>query len=243
MKRYIITCCLLLLSFVAACKKSGGSAAPSSGTSNAQASVNDQAAAEGDKVSARLESAKAFFKKKDVQTALVELEAAYELDPKNPEVLNLRGSCYVEKRDFGKALDDFVEAAKEAPGSASIHFNIGEVRFVTKHWKEAILAFEEAKELSEEESSALRDLIVFKLMLCQAGLGNDEEFNRMASANREAQQSPLSGYTKAAEKFYAGNESSAKEALAIVAAHFPDPKVRAPWEDTMIEFGYDIPTK
>jgi hypothetical protein len=61
MKRYIITCCLLLLSFVAACKKSGGSASPSGGTSNAQVSVNDQAAAEGDKVSARLVSAKALF--------------------------------------------------------------------------------------------------------------------------------------------------------------------------------------
>jgi hypothetical protein len=44
-------------------------------------------------------------------------------------------------------------------------------------------------------------------------------------------------------EFHAGNENRGTAALAAVAATFPDAHIRAPWEDTLIVFGYINPEK
>ena len=45
-----------------------------------------------------LESANHLFQKREIKAALAELDKASAISGKNPEVQNLRGSCYVEMR-------------------------------------------------------------------------------------------------------------------------------------------------
>jgi tetratricopeptide (TPR) repeat protein len=123
-----------------------------------------------------LESARKSFGTHDISSALTALEEAGDLYEAHPDLLNLRGSCHVELRDFEKALTDFSQALKKMPNSPAIHFNIGEVHFVSRRWDDAIRSFNQAKERSAPESETLRQLIDFKLMLCEAGRGNLIEF-------------------------------------------------------------------
>lgn len=190
-----------------------------------------------------LESARKSFESHDISSALAALEEAGDLYEMHPDVLNLRGSCYVELRDFEKALTDFSQALKKMPNSPAIHFNIGEVHFVSKRWDDAIQSFNQAKDRLAPESDALLQLIDFKLMLCEAGRGNRVEFEARADANSRVQGTPLSEYTKVVRAFQAEDESAAGDAFKTISELFPNAEVKAPWNDTLTEFGYVTPAE
>jgi tetratricopeptide (TPR) repeat protein len=185
-----------------------------------------------------LESARKSFDTHDISSALTALEEAGDLYEAHPDLLNLRGSCHVELRDFEKALADFSQALKKMPNSPAIHFNIGEVHFVTKRWDDAIQSFIQAKDRLDSESGVLRQLIDFKLMLCEAGRGNRDEFEARADANSQVKGTLLSEYTNVVRAFQAKDAAAAREAMNEISGAFPNAEVRAPWEDTLTEFGY-----
>jgi tetratricopeptide (TPR) repeat protein len=144
----------------------------------------------------------------------------------------------VELRDFEKALTDFSQALKKMPDSPAIHFNIGEVHFVSKRWDDAIQSFNQAKDRLAPESHALLQLIDFKLMLCEAGRGNRVEFEARADANSQVQGTLLSEYTNVVRAFLAKDAAAAREAMKNISEAFPNAGIRAPWDDTLTEFGY-----
>lgn len=188
-----------------------------------------------------LESARKSFDTHDISSALTALEEAGDLYEAHPDMLNLRGSCHVELRDFEKALTDFSQALKKMPNSPAIHFNIGEVHFVSRRWDDAVQSFNQAKDRLAPESHALLYLIDFKLMLCEAGRGNRVEFEARADANSQVQGTILSEYTKVVRAFQAEDDAAAGEAFKTISELFPNAEVRAPWNDTLTEFGYVTP--
>lgn len=190
-------------------------------------------------LSEAMEAAMKSFKEHDIAEALKALNQVRGLRRVDPEYLTLRGSCYVEQRDFETALRDFQKAAKKLPGNPAIQFNIAEVYFVTKRWDEAIKEFQLVKPSPGPNADTLQALIAFKLMLCEEGRGNANEFDRLAAANLKDADTLLGSYTKAAIEFRDGKKDDAKATLAGAARKFPKPANRAPWHDTMIEFGYD----
>jgi tetratricopeptide (TPR) repeat protein len=185
-----------------------------------------------------LKSAGEFFEKRDIPAALAELDRASQIVDMHPEVLNLRGSCHVETRSFEQALRDFTDAAKREPHNPSIQFNIGEVRFVTKQWSEALEAFKSLREQLPPDVSDLRALIDFKIMLCHAALGNSDEFERLAEKDQAAIDSPISYFSNAALDYSRNNHQGAEDLLAKAALKFPDPNRLAPWRDTLVEYGW-----
>lgn len=188
-----------------------------------------------------LESARKSFDTHDIRAALTALEEAGDLYEAHPDLLNLRGSCHVELRDFEEALTDFSQALKKMPNSPAIHFNIGEVHFVSKRWDDAIQSFNQAKDRLAPESETLRQLIDFKLMLCEAGRGNRIEFEARVNANSQVQGTILSEYTKVVRAFQAEDDAAVSEAFKTISELFPKAEFRAPWNDTLTEFGYVIP--
>jgi tetratricopeptide (TPR) repeat protein len=231
MKNPITIICVLVIALTSACKKENDSANTSGGFSIVQNVEGGRDARHVENVSARFESANAFFKKGDIHAALTDLDFALVNDPKNPGILNLRGSCYVELRDFKKALEAFTEASNGDPHNPSILFNIGEV-----HW--AIVAFEESKNLMKPEQTPLRDLIEFKILLCHAALGNKEAFARLAANIPSGDDTLRTFFTKAVVEYHSNNEAQAEKILVDAERAFPDKKQRAVWEDTMEEFFY-----
>jgi tetratricopeptide (TPR) repeat protein len=178
------------------------------------------------------------FQQKRVFETLEELDKAAKIFTDSPEIYNLRGSCFVEMRSFDKALDQFEKARALTKDNASIEFNIGEVYFVTKEWKKAADLFEKIMKLLPPENVALGRLVEFKILLCKKKLGLNDEVTILAGKYDFLDDSPFYYYAQAALAYDSNNLIKAEEWLAIAGRIFQDPNVLAPWQDTLVEYGY-----
>lgn len=178
------------------------------------------------------------FQQKRIFEALDEIDKAEKIFPDSPEVLNLRGSCFVEMRAFDKALVQFQKAAALAKDNPSIEFNLGEVYFCTKKWQLAYDKFQVIMKLLPPENIALGRLVEFKILLCEKKLGMDDEAAILSEKYDFLDDSPFYYYAKAALAYQAKDLVKAEEWLQIANRIFTDPNVLAPWQDTLVEYGY-----
>lgn len=186
-----------------------------------------------------LSEADRLFRDKRVFETIDELEKANVIFQDSPELLNLRGSCYVEFRSFDKAMEAFRAAEKLSPDNPSIQFNIAEVLFVTKKWQPSLEIFEQVlKSLTGKENMALARLVEFKILLCKIKLGKKEEAEVLAEKYDFLDDSPYYYYAHGALCYEKGDLLKAEEWLAIAGRVFQDPGVISPWQDTLVEYGY-----
>jgi tetratricopeptide (TPR) repeat protein len=188
-----------------------------------------------------LGEANRIFQQKRIFETMEELDKATKIFADSPEIHNLRGSCYVEMRAFDKALAEFNKASSLSKDNPSIEFNIGEVYFVTKEWQKALDVFEKvltALNASQQNAIALSRLVEFKILLCKKKLGRDNEVTILAEKYDFLDDSPFHYYAKAALAYEANDQLKAEEWLAIAGRIFQDPNILAPWQDTLVEFGY-----
>lgn len=190
----------------------------------------------------KLGDAQRLFTGKRIFEALEMVNKAQAIYPDSPDLLNLRGACEVEFRDFDKALHSFKEADAVHPGNPDIVFNVAEILFVKKDWDAAESAFSKALALvgkdPEGSKFQLSRLVEFKLMLCKIKLGKQAEAASMAEKYDYLDDSPYPYYAEAAIHFSEGRELEAESAMARGGRIFQNPAILAPWQDTMIEFGY-----
>ncbi|MDP3850208.1 MAG: hypothetical protein Q8Q59_06885 [Luteolibacter sp.] len=185
-----------------------------------------------------LGEANRIFQQKRIFETLEELDKASAIFKDSPEIHNLRGSCYVEMRSFDKAQAEFDKAATLSKNNPSIEFNIGEVYFVTKQWQKAHDMFERIMKLLPPENTALGRLVEFKILLCKKKLGKNDEVTILAEKYDFLDDSPFYYYAQAALAYDANNLIKAEEWLATAGRIFRDPNVLAPWQDTLVEYGY-----
>ncbi len=178
------------------------------------------------------------FQQKRIFEALAELEKAEKIFKDSPEIYNLRGSCYVEMRAFDKAMDCFKEALALTSDNPSVKFNIGEVYFVTKKWAEALGIFEQVIKELPEENKALGRLVEFKILLCKNQLGEKEEVLKLAAKYDDMDDSPYYYYAQAAIAYDEDKLVEAEQWLGRARRVFRNPATIAPWQDTMVEYGY-----
>lgn len=180
------------------------------------------------------------FKDKRIFETLDELAKASAIFKDNAEAYNLLGSCYVEFRDFDKALDAYQRALKLDPDNINIKFNVAEVYFVTKKWKESCSTFEEILKKSEgdEKAAPLMRIVEFKILLCKIKLGQQEEAEILANKYDYLDDSPYYYFAKASLAYEKNDLVKAEEWLAMAGRIFQDPAILAPWQDTLVEFGY-----
>ena len=192
-----------------------------------------------------LEESGRLFQQKRIFEALDELEKTSKIFADSPEIYNLRGSCFIEMRAFDKALEQFKKADALSKDNPSIEFNIAEVYFCTKEWKkscdllEKILKgmLEKVKE-GQPENTALSRLVEFKILLCKKKLGLKDEVLILSKKYDDQDDSPFYYYVEAANAYDAANLVKAEEWLAVAGRVFQNPNVIAPWQDTMVEYGY-----
>ncbi len=185
-----------------------------------------------------LEEATRLFQQKRVFETLGELDKADAIFDQSAEILNLRGSCHVEFRAFDKALEAFRKAIELSPNNPSIEFNIGEVLFVTKMWQEAHDLFSKILKDIPEANTALSRLVEFKILLCKLKIDQKDEAMILAEKYDFLDDSPFHYYGKAALAYEAKDLLKAEEWLAVAARIFQDPNILAPWQDTLVEYGY-----
>jgi len=183
------------------------------------------------------EAARLFQQKRTFET-FDKIHEAKRIFDQSPEVMNLEASCYVEIRNFERAMEIYKQAEALSPDNASIKFNIAEVYFVTGEWQNSHDRFTALLKEIPKENTAFGRLIEFKLLLCKKRLGKEEEAHALANKYDFLDDSPFHYYAMAALAFEADDQVKAQEWLAIAARIFRNPQVLLPWQDTLIEFGY-----
>jgi tetratricopeptide (TPR) repeat protein len=178
------------------------------------------------------------FQQKRIFETLDELDKTMKIFNDSPEIYNLRGSCYVEMRAFDKALADFQKAMTYVKANPSIEFNIGEVYFCTKEWKKSLEVFEKIFKDIPKEQTALSRLVEFKVMLCKNQLGMEADVKVLAEKYDFEDDSPFYYYAQAVLAYEKKDLVKAEEWLARVSRVFQNPDVLAPWQDTLVEYGY-----
>lgn len=185
-----------------------------------------------------LSEATRLFQQKRIFETLEELEKTAKIFADSPEIYNLRGSCFVEMRAFDKAIAEFQKASALTKDNPSIEFNIAEVYFVTKEWQKSADLFTKVLKSLPPDNTALGRLVEFKILLCKKKLGQTEEAAALSEKYDFLDDSPYYYYAKAALAYDDNDLIKAEEWLAIAGRIFQDPNVRAPWQDTLVEYGY-----
>jgi tetratricopeptide (TPR) repeat protein len=178
------------------------------------------------------------FQQKRIFETMEELDKATAVFKESPEIHNLRGSCYVEMRAFDKAMAEFNKAAALSKDNPSIEFNIGEVNFVTKQWQKAYDIFQKVLKLVPAENTSLSRLIEFKILLCMKKLGKDNDAIILAEKYDFLDDSPFYYFAQATLAYEKKDMVKAEEWLARANRIFRDPNILAPWQDTLVEYGY-----
>ncbi|MFK7850289.1 MAG: tetratricopeptide repeat protein [Akkermansiaceae bacterium] len=179
-----------------------------------------------------------YFQQKRIFECLEKVNEAEKLFENSPELLNLRGSCYVEMRAFEKAMTAFDRALELNPKNTSIRFNVAEVHFVTKQWQKAHDLFQQIMKEIPESNISLGRLIEFKILLCKKKMGQNDEVIILADKYDYQDDSPYYYYAKAALAYADDELLEAEQWLGRANRIFRDPAVIAPWQDTLVEFGY-----
>lgn len=178
------------------------------------------------------------YEQKRIFETLDEVNKASKIFADSPEIYNLRGSCYVEMRAFDKALVEFEKALVYLKNSPSVEFNIAEVYFCTKRWQKALDLFEKILKILPPENKALVRLVEFKILLSKKKLGQNDEVMILAEKYDFLDDSPYYYYSQAALAYEDKNLVKAEEWLAIAGRVFQNPNITAPWQDTLVEYGY-----
>jgi tetratricopeptide (TPR) repeat protein len=189
----------------------------------------------------KVNDARRLYGEKRVFEALDKAKEASAIFPDDPGLANLIGACHVEFRTFDKAMECFKKADALTPDNPEIIFNIAELNFVTKNWEEAERNLIRVLELVPATNKAqfqLSRLTEFKLLLVKLKLNKAEEAAAMAKKYDYLDDSPYPYYAEAAIHFFNGKEVEAEAAMARGGRIFQSPEAIAPWQDTMIEFGY-----
>ncbi|MGJ8632865.1 MAG: tetratricopeptide repeat protein [Luteolibacter sp.] len=179
-----------------------------------------------------------FFQQKRIFECLDAIDEAEQIFPNSAELMNLEGSCYVEMRNFDKAMEALKMANEINPKSTSILFNIGEVYFVTKEWQKSHDIFEKVFAAIPEDGSGLSRLVEFKILLCKLKLDQKDEAIILAEKYDFQDDSPYYYYAKATIAYDEGDNIKAEEWLARANRIFRNPNIVAPWQDTLVEYGY-----
>jgi len=188
-----------------------------------------------------MEKTHRYFQQQRIIEALQELKKAEKIHSTHPNLLNLRGSCFVHLRDFKAAEKDFNKALKSNPNSPQLLFNIAEMHFVTKRWQTSYDKFTSLNEILTDESSSSKDLkrlVEFKRLLSLISLNRIDEATELRDKYDIWDDSPFHYYAQASLEYKKDNKIESDNWLKRARNVFRQAGVLAGWDDTLTEYGY-----
>jgi tetratricopeptide (TPR) repeat protein len=178
------------------------------------------------------------FNQKRIFECLESIHEAELIYPNNPSALNLKGACYVEFRAFEKAATAFDTALVADPENINVLFNKAEIDFVTQNWQSAHDQLEKLLPEYKGNQENMKDLIIFKVLLCKLKLNDKAGVDALLKDTTFLDDTPLYYYGIAAIAYSEERTVDAEVWLARASRIFGQSGVIAPWQDTLIEFGY-----
>jgi hypothetical protein len=118
-------------------------------------------------------------------------------------------------------------------------FNIAELEFVTRNWQSCLVRMKEVLPLIPEVSVQTKRIVELKMLLCYLALDKEEEAKALANKYDPLRDdSPFYYYAQASLCYHNKDLIKAEEFLQMANRVFANPAYIAPWQDTLIEFGY-----
>ncbi len=105
--------------------------------------------------------------------AIYYLTKAYEIEPKNPDILNALGVAYSSVKEFKKAEDFFLKAIEISPDRGEIYTNLGVILAEEKKYNKAIWYFKKAIENPEYKN---KEKAFYNLALVYKKLDEDDKY-------------------------------------------------------------------
>lgn len=184
------------------------------------------------------QSADSLFKEKRIFECLDTLAKLNLIFSGNPATLNLEGACYVEFRDFDKARATFQKSLAQSPDNTNVKFNLAEVDFVTHNWQASLDGFTPIMDDIKKADMGMYNLVLYKVALCYIKLDKLDEAKKLIAPYDFLDDTPLFYFGQAALSYEQGKTQEAESWLARAARVFNNAEILAPWQDTLIEFGY-----
>jgi hypothetical protein len=129
----------------------------------------------------------------DLDGALVKIDAAMQIDPKNVHAYLLRGSIYGQKKLWTRAQHDYETALDLDPNLPIARFNLAELSFMQKLYENARPGF-----LSLEGDPEIGDLSAYKVFLCDLMTNHEADASKDLAAFNQAGKNPSYYYGNAA---------------------------------------------
>jgi len=83
----------------------------------------------------KIDLAKAYSRTQSSDACIKLLDTLVKSNTKNPRVYSLRGTCFLQKQDYPKALADFKTAAKKDPSSKEFQQKIADIQIILQSQK------------------------------------------------------------------------------------------------------------
>jgi Flp pilus assembly protein TadD len=178
-----------------------------------------------------INEAMAEFEAERYDDALVLLEKAYTVYPRDPFLLNLKGAVFTKLKNWDEATRFFNRALNEDGQFFPARFNLGEVLFLQGKKEEALAYFE-----SLNQMYARNELIEFKLVLLFLLTERTADAERILSRMQYPGNGPAWYYASAAMASARGDKREARRYLSAAKGLF-DEKTLALFNESMEESG------
>jgi Tfp pilus assembly protein PilF len=168
----------------------------------------------------------------DIDGAMTDLNQAIQLEPNDGFAYGLRGSLYVQKKQFPEAEADFATALKLEPNNAVMKFNVAEVKFMQKQYDDARAGF-----AALQKDPDLGDFAMYKVFLCDLFGGHEDlAKSELAAINKKGDDASYY-FANASWDLYHKNTEDARTWL-VSASHIYTPKKFTTYGESLRYLGY-----
>lgn len=178
------------------------------------------------------------LREKRIFEALSSIDKADKIFMDHVYNLTLKGSCYVEMRDFDKARLVFERVKELDPKNIANRFNIAEMHYVSHDWQ---IAHDMFSKLLADESSAVQNMVhttEFKILICKTKLKLQDEARILSQKYSEKDDSPFYYFAQALSQHEKGNADEAEAWTLRAARIFQNSNILAVWQDALEEAEY-----
>lgn len=166
--------------------------------------------------SANFNAAKAAYQRQSWSACLTKLAACEQIFDKNPNVNVLRVGCLQELGLYPDALRLVLDHLKQQPNDVVAIYNLSNIYLAMGEYKQCLAVTTPLlSNISMKDDIKYRDLLYYRLLLCNLALKDEPAANAIASKRNMMDDSPFYYMVEAALALYQGNRNKAAENLKI----------------------------
>jgi Tfp pilus assembly protein PilF len=191
-----------------------------------------QIPADNDPAKPMIDDAIVAIRNKNIDGAMIKLDAAIKTNPRSNTALVLRGCIYGTKKQWAQAEADFQAAEVVVPNDAQVRLLLADVRFSQKDYDTARTRY-----LMLVHDPDKGDLASFQVFMCDMGAGHQDAAAKEYAVFNQAGENPSYYFSNAVWSLAHKNVSDAKDWLNSASRIYP-PAKNSPYIQGMVNLGY-----